>query len=697
MAASLVVIGVLEATLTRVRDHVHVPIARLPALLLTLLVLASTVVRFAAAQRFTVPWIAPDEMLYGLLGESLWDDGTLSIRGADVPYFSLLTPALIGAVLTGRDLVAGVELAQLVQAAAMSSAAVPVYLWCRRLTSAWWALGASVLTVAGPVLVYSGLLMTEALFYTTCTWALFALAATLERPSVARQGVFVAAVTVAAAVRMQALVLLPVFALAGVLFAVAGRDARRARPLIPLFVGVGVVGAALVVLRLAAPGVLGSEELLGVYATLGESTGVGWTALAFVAWQLAAVVLASLVIPAVALTLLAVEAFAGRARSTPVQALVATAVAYVPLLALELGVFANGRLDHVSERYLVTAVPVLAIGFATWAGTGAPRPRGALAAIGAALVLLVVSTPVGRIVPAKAIQDALSSALLLRLDGHEAGGRLLLVAVAVLGVTIVALVPRRALPAVLAILALALAASSAQATRVVGRLSAAQATALGSADPRWLDRAAVGPVTLLATGDRLWTADSRTVFWNRSIVEVLRFPDVLVGVPPAPTTVTMDEDTGLVSTRDGVPLERDLVAAPDTITLDGKEVARLPVAGAETPGLVVWRTTGPVRVATRLVGFLPNGDVNGDALVLVPGCARGALEMTLIGKGGDPVGVTVNGVPRGAVEAPAGETVNATIPAPRYADGSHACLFGLRSERYVGTTRVVYVSRASGS
>ena len=680
------------------RDHVPVLSARLPPLLLTLLVLVSTAVRFAAAQRFTVPWIAPDEMLYGMLGESLWDDGTLSIRGAGAPYYSLLTPALIGAALTGRDLVSGVELAQLLQAAAMSSAAVPVYLWCRRLTSAWWALGASLLTVAGPVLVYSGLLMTEALFYAACTWALFALAATLEHPSVARQGVFVAAVTVAAAVRMQALVLLPAFAVAGVLFAAAGRDRRRARPLIPLFVGVGVVGAALVILRLGAPGLLGSEDLLGGYATLGEATGVGWGAVAFVAWHLAAVALASLVIPAVAVTLLAVEAFAGRVRSVPVQAFVATAVAYVPLLALQLGVFANGRLDHVSERYLVTAVPVLAVGFATWAGSGAPRPRAAVAAIGGALVLLLAATPLGRIVPATATQDALSSALLLRIGRHEVGGRLLLVALAVVGVTIVALVPRRALPAVLAVLALALAANSLEATRVVERLSAAEQTAaLGSADPRWLDHAAVGPVTLLATGDRPWTADSRTVFWNHSVEEVLRLPDVLVGVPPAPPTVSLDQDSGVVSTHDGRPLERELVAAPDTITLDGEAVARLPVGDAQVPGLVVWRTTGPVRVATRLIGFLPNGDVTGEVLVLVPGCVRGALELTLIGKGGDPVRVAVNGVPWGAVDAPAGKTVTAAIPAPRYADGSHVCTFGLRTERYVGTTRVAYVSRATGS
>ena len=49
------------------------------------LVLASTAIRFAAAQAFTTPWIAPDEMVYGMLGESLWSHGTLTLRGFRPP------------------------------------------------------------------------------------------------------------------------------------------------------------------------------------------------------------------------------------------------------------------------------------------------------------------------------------------------------------------------------------------------------------------------------------------------------------------------------------------------------------------------------------------------------------------------------------------------------------------------------------
>ncbi len=50
-----------------------------PALGLTALVLASAGVRFAVSSSFTVPWIAPDEMVYAEIGRSLWEHGDLSL------------------------------------------------------------------------------------------------------------------------------------------------------------------------------------------------------------------------------------------------------------------------------------------------------------------------------------------------------------------------------------------------------------------------------------------------------------------------------------------------------------------------------------------------------------------------------------------------------------------------------------------
>src|SRR5688572_31334026 len=107
--------------------------ARTAAFAIAGLVVLSTIVRFAVAQTFTTPWIAPDEMVYGLIGESLWSQGTLELRGLPSPYYSLLTPALVGAPLAALDLADGIQGARLLQALAVSLVAVPTYRWARRL------------------------------------------------------------------------------------------------------------------------------------------------------------------------------------------------------------------------------------------------------------------------------------------------------------------------------------------------------------------------------------------------------------------------------------------------------------------------------------------------------------------------------------------------------------------------------------
>ena len=246
---------------------------------------ASTILRFAAAQRFTTPWIAPDEMVYGLIGESLWSEGTLTVRGLPSPYYSLLTPALVGAPLAAFELDAGIQWARLLQALAMSLVAVPTFVWARHLVSARWALASAGLVLTAPALHYSGFLMTEPLTLTVVTASLLAMAQALERPSTWRYGVFLAWATAAAAVRLQALVLLPAFLLAALIDAAAARDHARLRPIVrlgALAVGVTVAAAAVV---LVTGGELSSRRLLGAYTPLGEQGPVaaGW--LDEIAWH----------------------------------------------------------------------------------------------------------------------------------------------------------------------------------------------------------------------------------------------------------------------------------------------------------------------------------------------------------------------------------------------------------------------------
>ena len=69
------------------------------------LVLASAGLRAWAAVAVPVPWIAPDEMVYGLLGRGLYEHGSLDILGGPTPFYSFLTPlfgVLFGAALLGE-------------------------------------------------------------------------------------------------------------------------------------------------------------------------------------------------------------------------------------------------------------------------------------------------------------------------------------------------------------------------------------------------------------------------------------------------------------------------------------------------------------------------------------------------------------------------------------------------------------------
>ena len=109
---------------------------RLPtraAVLLGLLVTVSTLLRFWGGTLVPIPWITPDEIIYGELGRSLYHDGTFRILGRPTEFISLVYPALVGGPLSLGNLERGYHLLKLIQALVMSLAAVPAYLWARSL------------------------------------------------------------------------------------------------------------------------------------------------------------------------------------------------------------------------------------------------------------------------------------------------------------------------------------------------------------------------------------------------------------------------------------------------------------------------------------------------------------------------------------------------------------------------------------
>ncbi len=137
---------------------------RLPLkLALTGVVGLSTILEWLAARRIVGLWIMPDEAIYGERGLGFWRTGHLSVvRGAGAGY-SVLYPVLAGAPLSLGTPATGYALLKVVQALLVSLTAVPVFLYARRAMSERWALVAAALSVASPILLYAGFVMTEIL------------------------------------------------------------------------------------------------------------------------------------------------------------------------------------------------------------------------------------------------------------------------------------------------------------------------------------------------------------------------------------------------------------------------------------------------------------------------------------------------------------------------------------------------------
>ncbi len=674
----------IDAPRTRGISHAAIAVAGL--------VVASTLIRLAVAQAFTTPWIAPDEMVYGMLGEGLWSHGTLTLRGFEAPYYSLLTPALIGAPLRLASLADGIQWARLVQCLAMSLVAVPTFVWTRRLATPRWAVGASAITLAAPAFHYAGFLMTEPLTLVVVTVALLMLARALEEPSAWRYGVFVAWTTAAAAVRLQALVLLPAFLVAAVIDALAARDRRRLRPLVGLGAVAGLVVLVVVAIVAATGGELTRRSILGAYTPVGESAPLAGEGLGEILWHAFDVAVLGLGLPALTLAALAARVFSRRDPDPRLRAFVSTSLGYAGLLVVQVGLFSSVYVGAVAERYLLTLLPLLAIALCTWIARGAPAERRVVVPVWGVLVLLAVVVPLDQLVRPGSIVNTLTPAPLSAL-GSETAQRTALVLAAVAAGALIVFLPRRLAWIGAVVVGVGLAFVSVDTARRIDDASAhEQRATIGSAAPTWLDDAGLGNATMLVTGDRIWTSVARTVFWNRSIREVLSTPPAEVPFPPQVPTTTVGDD-GVLRSADGRALERPLVVAPDSMTIAGTRVAQRPQGDGDAPGLVVWRPQEPVRVELQRSGFLPNGDFTHEAQITVYACRPGTLDVTILGKTGDPVRAFVDGIRVATLRTPAGGSAIHRIPTPPYSDGTHACGVELQTDGYAGTTTVVFTPR----
>jgi Dolichyl-phosphate-mannose-protein mannosyltransferase len=653
-------------------------LAKLPVWMqLAGLVALSTLVRFWAGNTIQSPWIMPDEAIYAELGESFYREGRFEVLGQPADFLSLVYPALIGPFLAVDDLELGYQWVKLVQALVMSLAALPVYFWSRRLTSAGWAVVAAALTLAIPGLAYSGLLMTEVVFYPVTVLAAFAMARALDRPTLAAQALFVAAVALAVLTRLQLFVLVPVFVTALVALLALERRPREVLRFVPALAGLLVLCAAWAVWRLRDGGPL--SRLFGGYEPAGAvEYGVGDVA-RFALYHAADLVLLAGVWPFC--TLLLLWSCAGTSRA--VRAYLAVATALAVWLVLEVGVFASGLVGHLAERNLLPLAPVLFVGFATWLGLGGPRPRGATVVACAAPLVLLAAVPLSDLVSIVSFHNTFTLLPLIKLETAAPGLDLDLVVIVAAGAALVlfARLPARWLRALPLLLLVALVETSAWASSEVVRLAnATQAQAVG-ADRRWIDHRVDGATSYLYLGEINWPAVWQNAFWNQRIERVygLLTARVVGGLPHV--SVGPLEDGRLVLT-DGRPAEGHYAVASYPVTFRGRTLA---TAG---DGLVLWRLDPPIRLSVW------TQRVAGHVRVLVYACGRGTLHVRLEGPGPAEVELRRNDAPFRRVRLDENGNWQGEIasdpPAPR---GTRLCTFDVIGPTEVLAPDVVFVRR----
>ena len=586
--------------------------------LLAALVALSTAFRAWAALTVPTPWIAPDELIYGMLGRALWQTGHLDLLGHPISFFSFVYPALAGLPLSLGDRQLGYDLLKVLQAIVMSLTAVPVYLWGRELTSRGWALLAAALALAPPGLAYSGLIMTEVAFYPAFVVAAWAIARAVAVPTTRRQALALGAIALVFFVRLQALVLVPAYLSAVLAEAAFSRSPRRALRHLPAAAGIVLLAVLWTGWQLRHGGPV--AKVLGGYRAAGETSYDIGAAARFVLYHFGDVVLISGVVPFCALLLLAWQAVARGEENANVRAFVATTLALTAWVVVEVGIFASRNVGHLAERNIFPLIPLLALALAVWLQRGAVRPLPAGVFAAAIAVLLLVAVPFEQFTTLAAIPSAFTQIPLLDVTAHVNLDVVVPLAALVL-LAACAFAPRRMLAVGVPVLLLALGiTASVSASRfVAGESRYVERLALDG-NKQWIH--VDGSVAYLFAGYLSWEDVWQNAFWNPSVHPVYDLLNAQVpgGVPQ--TTVGPFEDGRLVF-ADGSGVAAKYVLAESSIALAGEQLAA-------NAGLVLWRLDPPFRLQRWLIGVGLDGSVpDGHVELRVYACSGGELKGTI--------------------------------------------------------------------
>ena len=593
------------------------------------MLLVAVVARVWLSRRIPTPWIMIDELVYSEMAKSFATSGHFLVRDAPAGLNSVVYPALISPAWLAHPMGTTYGLAKAINVVVMTATAIPLYLWARRVVAPVFALLTVALTLLMPSFVYTGMLMTENAFLPAFVLAAFAFALALERPTLVRQVASFAAILLAIGIRYQGLVLLlvlPVAILLKVLFELraerrpepwrfAWRELRRYWLTAALLVGGGLLYIAVQAARgNTLRGGLGGYQ---VVAGHGYDFGAArhWVLLHFAELGFSVGML-----PASAFLLLLGLAFTrGGTRSEAERAFLAVTTAAVPLIVVEVAVFASRFSLRVEDRYMFFLAPLLFLAFALWIDRGLPRPLLLTAVAAAVPAALLFALPLASLLNISILSDTFGLIPLLRLASKVSGGipevRHLLLAGGIAAAIMFALWPRHAFARLVFPTAVAafLVLSSYPVVTTLHNYSQAlknNAGTLGS--PNWIDER-LGRNSnvsfLIGTTSDTWPETLglwQNEFWNRSVGAVynLSTPEP-AGGPETPVQVS--PTNGLILSRvTGAPVQAPFVVSNFALGLSGQLI------GARPP-FALYRTDGPLRVAEARSGIYGDGWAGADS------------------------------------------------------------------------------------
>ncbi len=580
------------------------PVRLSPALLAAAVVVVVGAVRLWLGTRISTPWLYSDELVHSELAKSIADGRLFEIRGEETNitygYPVVISPAWL---FSSQSVTYGV--AKAIGVVLVSSAAIPVYLWAKRLVSSAGAAVAAVLAVLVPGLTLSGTLMQENLAYPAFLFAALALERVLEAPTRGRLLALLAAAGVASATRFELALVLAVVPTAIVL---AGIRSRRLLALL----GASVATAAGVGLFVWLAGST-FDGLVRTFPQTTASYGVA-SFLEWLLWGGVGVVLATGVAPTVALALISARRWGG-ARLAAERRFLAIAWASVLWFLVLAGL--SGRWDPygLKERYVFYLEPLSLIALVVWAERAGPRHFARGVAIAVAAGAMLVFPPYERLLTAGSLPgNALGVEVFRRLGdrvGYDEGLGTVVVVAAVGLAALMALVARRQVRvAVVAGTAVFLAVASAFAAHRVDRQAAAvAATSQLPADHSWIDASASpdANVVLLnttifmpetAAGDYwpIWAPWWATQIWNRSArgVHGLGAPEPL---PLRQSASPFDWRSGIIAPTP----PSDWILSDPRFRVAGRERA------ASEPFVLYDRIATPFRLVSAQEGVFRDG------------------------------------------------------------------------------------------